>query len=190
VDRGEQTRLRLLEATGRVGARAGWGGITTRAVAEEADVNPGLVHYHFGTLDELRRAAVAQVMATLVEGSIGRLDGTPDAASAIATMIAAVPASGDEDDASAFLYEAFLAARRDEALRQTLAAVLREVRTELTGWVDTLTAPDPSRADPPAVAALIVAALDGIYIHRLLDPDVDPTVLAGPIRALLRPQKG
>ena len=31
----------------------GYGGVTTRAVAESAGVNPGLVHYYFGSMEEL-----------------------------------------------------------------------------------------------------------------------------------------
>jgi AcrR family transcriptional regulator len=188
--RGGRTRVRLLEGTVRVGARAGWGAITTRAVAEEAGLNPGLVHYHFGTLDELRRAAVAQVTAHLVAVPAGTPEGTGDPAAAIAAMVEAVATTGADADTTAFLYEAFLAARRDEPLRLTLAAVLRKARAELTGWVDALTASDAGRADPAAVAALVTAALDGIYVHRLLDPEFDPAVIAGPLHALLRQQKG
>jgi AcrR family transcriptional regulator len=43
----------LLDAAERLLIRAGYAKITTRALAEEAGVNHGLVHYYFGSMSEL-----------------------------------------------------------------------------------------------------------------------------------------
>jgi AcrR family transcriptional regulator len=43
----------LLDAAERVLVDAGYAGITTRRLAEEAGVNHGLVHYYFGSLENL-----------------------------------------------------------------------------------------------------------------------------------------
>ena len=43
----------LLDAAERVLVDAGSAGITTRRLAEEADVNHGLVHYYFGSVENL-----------------------------------------------------------------------------------------------------------------------------------------
>ena len=43
----------LLDAAERVLVDAGYAGITTRRLAEEASVNHGLVHYYFGSVENL-----------------------------------------------------------------------------------------------------------------------------------------
>ena len=43
----------LLDAAERMLVRDGYAGITTRKVAAEAGVNHGLVHYYFGSMEEL-----------------------------------------------------------------------------------------------------------------------------------------
>lgn len=50
---GEQTRRALLDAAERVLVESGYPAATTRAVAAEAGVNHGLVHYYFGSVDNL-----------------------------------------------------------------------------------------------------------------------------------------
>ena len=46
-------REALLDAAERLLVAAGTAGITTRAVAEEAGIRSGLVHYYFGSMEEL-----------------------------------------------------------------------------------------------------------------------------------------
>ena len=43
----------LLDAAERLLVDVGYAGITTRRLAEEADVNHGLVHYYFGSIENL-----------------------------------------------------------------------------------------------------------------------------------------
>ncbi len=49
----EPSRIRLLEAAEQILITDGQVGVTTRKVAAVAGLNHGLVHYYFGTLDEL-----------------------------------------------------------------------------------------------------------------------------------------
>ena len=58
-------RDRLLDAAERLLAAEGGAALTTRRIAAEAGVNHGLVHYHFGTVDDL--------IAALAERFAGRL---------------------------------------------------------------------------------------------------------------------
>jgi len=46
-------RTALLEATERLMLSEGYAAVTSRRVAAEAGVNPGLVYYYFGPMDEL-----------------------------------------------------------------------------------------------------------------------------------------
>ena len=49
----QDARIRLLDAAERLLIEVGHAGITTRRVAEEAGVNHGLVHYYYGSMEEL-----------------------------------------------------------------------------------------------------------------------------------------
>jgi AcrR family transcriptional regulator len=60
----QSTRERLLEAAGRVFARDGLDGATTREIAREAGVNEVTLFRHFGSKDRLLRAVVERNFGT------------------------------------------------------------------------------------------------------------------------------
>lgn len=49
----QETEHRFLDAAERLLVQVGYAGITTRALAAEAGANHGLVHYYFGSLEEV-----------------------------------------------------------------------------------------------------------------------------------------
>ena len=58
----------LLDAAERLLVEVGHGGISTRRLAEEAGANQGLVHYYFGTMDEV----FVQVLERFTERLVAR----------------------------------------------------------------------------------------------------------------------
>jgi AcrR family transcriptional regulator len=58
----------LLDAAERLLVEVGYPGITTRRVAEEAGVNHGLVHYYFGSIEQL----LVRTLERFTERLIGR----------------------------------------------------------------------------------------------------------------------
>lgn len=66
---GDATRLALLDAAEELLITKGVAGITTRKVADRAGVNQALVHYHFGTIEELLLAALERVGKRVKERS-------------------------------------------------------------------------------------------------------------------------
>ena len=54
----DDPKTTLIEAAERVLARDGRTGLTTRRLAAEAGLNPGLVHYHFGSIDTVVAVAM------------------------------------------------------------------------------------------------------------------------------------
>src|SRR5215469_459876 len=49
----QETEQRFLDAAERLLVRVGYAGVTTRALAAEAGANQGLVHYYFGSIEEV-----------------------------------------------------------------------------------------------------------------------------------------
>lgn len=64
--RQSETRDKLIDAALAVVARVGLGETNVKAIAQEAGVAPGLVHYHFQNKDEVLLAAVERAGAIYV----------------------------------------------------------------------------------------------------------------------------
>src|SRR3954463_7352951 len=64
----QQTEEAFLDAAERLLVQDGHAGITTRALAEEAGANHGLVHYYFGSMENL----LARVLERFTERLIAR----------------------------------------------------------------------------------------------------------------------
>jgi AcrR family transcriptional regulator len=57
----------LLDAAERLLIETGYAGLTTRRVAAEAGVNHGLVHYYFGSMEELLLQVLERFTARLID---------------------------------------------------------------------------------------------------------------------------
>ncbi|MHB8467027.1 MAG: TetR/AcrR family transcriptional regulator [Acidimicrobiales bacterium] len=64
---GDATRKALLDAAEDLLISGGVSEITTRKVADKAGLNQALVHYHFGTMEELVLAALERVSQSVKE---------------------------------------------------------------------------------------------------------------------------
>ena len=64
---GHETEQALLDAAERLLVEVGAAGITTRRVAEEAGVNHGLVHYYFGSVEQLLVRVLERFTERLIE---------------------------------------------------------------------------------------------------------------------------
>jgi AcrR family transcriptional regulator len=64
---GYETEQALLDAAERLLVDVGAGGITTRRVAEEAQANHGLVHYYFGSVEQLLVRVLERFTDRLIE---------------------------------------------------------------------------------------------------------------------------
>jgi len=64
---GYETEQALLDAAGRLLVEVGAAGITTRRVAEAAGANHGLVHYYFGSVEQLLVRVLERFTERLIE---------------------------------------------------------------------------------------------------------------------------
>ena len=67
VRQGYETEQALLDAAERLLIEVGPAGITTRRVAEEAGANHGLVHYYFGSVEQLLVRVLERFTERLIE---------------------------------------------------------------------------------------------------------------------------
>jgi hypothetical protein len=83
------------------------------------------------------------------------------------------------------LFESLPSTARDPRMRADLGAMLARYRALLADRIRACH-PQPA-AEPEALAALIAAALDGLALHVLADPDLDIAALVRPLLQLLGP---
>ena len=180
ADRGREVRRKLLDAAVGLIAERGWTAVSTRVVAERAGVAPGLVHYHFssvqGLLSEAAIGAMREV-ATLLEPALAAAR-TPE--EAVATLVSALDPYTGDDPTSVLFVETYLAATRDPALRDAVAEVITDFRTRLATWFGA-----HGVADPEATAAVVGGAVDGLVLQRALDPALTAGLVAPVLRRLI-----
>ncbi|MEV0679269.1 TetR family transcriptional regulator [Actinosynnema sp. NPDC050436] len=170
-------RERLLAAAAELIAEKGWGAVSTRLLADRAGVGSGVVHYHF-----------ASTQAVLVEAAAGALRaalaGLPDLLAPATTpgeaLDAVLTALIDADGQELFI-ETYLAATRNDDLRHAVAEVLAEFRHTIARWLAEHDVPTPE-----ATAAVLAAALDGVMLHRALDPDLTRALVVPVLGRVLR----
>ncbi|MFF3392238.1 TetR/AcrR family transcriptional regulator [Streptomyces sp. NPDC002669] len=181
--RGTETREKIIEAAASLIPELGWGDVSSRRVAERAGVNTGVIHYHVGSIGELRRIAAVRKIRTFF---LDRIDGalsSEDPAEAVETMLRALSANDPRDPELLLLYESLVAASRDDELRAEIAALLAELRQRLCDWFGAR-----GVAHPLAVAVTLTAAIDGYLLQRSLDPSIGPGPLVDGLVGLVRQQ--
>ena len=175
-------RQRILAATRELIAEQGWNRVTTRKVAERASVNNALVHYYFGTKRALLLQAATDVLVNEFGGPLEALAGEAGLEGGVADALAWLERVGPSDTSSRVVVEMMLQAVHDPALQETSRAMLGEFRqvvrqrAEAQGFA-------PERA--AGVATLLAALLDGLYLHILLDPELDLQAATRALQPLL-----
>ncbi|MFN2505032.1 MAG: TetR/AcrR family transcriptional regulator [Acidimicrobiales bacterium] len=184
------TRDRLLRATRACVTDRGVAGTTSRAITSAAGANLAAITYHFGSKDDLVaeallegiREAVAPALAVL-----GRDDLEPPVRVALA--VEALRSAFAEASSSAPGYvEALVQGRHLPRLREGMHELFAEIRRFLSDQMTEQQAAGqlPAWVEPEAMAALIVAAANGIVVQSVLEPGgTDANAMAGQFAGLL-----
>jgi AcrR family transcriptional regulator len=178
---GDKAR-RIIEAMrASVGTR-GAAGSTFDHVAREAGVSRGLLHYYFGSKEQL----LVEVVRHDCEARIESMDERIARATTVGEIIGALVASleefiEDEPGTQAVIYEMLSASRRSDDIRAELAELYRRWRAHLA---ESLRAKEREgvvrlQGDPESVASMLFALGDGFGIQVLSDPDWDRNAALG-----------
>jgi AcrR family transcriptional regulator len=165
--RGAAVRRRIEAAAVELITERGWGSVSTRMLAERAGVTPGLVHYHYRSLDDALRCGVIGAARTMIDEFGRMIDRTDDPDRAMAMVWAMLdrhPAQGPE---STLILEATLASLRDPELRSGLAEVVHVFRASVADRLRRA-----GVAAPDETAAVLAATIDGVMLHRILTDDL------------------
>jgi len=193
VKSASDTKTQILDAAEELFAEFGYAGTTLRAVVRSAGVNIAAVHYHFGSKEELFRAATARLAGPIVAGQLERLAAIPEetpTVEAILTAFLAPPLELIGDNSASLKCAQFFGRGRSEtAPVQQIAK--QEFRESETNFLNALERALPycSRAELTWKLDLVIAALirtltEAFQPHGLLQ-DRSPESVETAIAALV-----
>jgi AcrR family transcriptional regulator len=183
VVEGEKAQ-RIVDAMRRSVARRGTAGSTFDHVAREAGVSRGLLHYYFGTKEQLLLEAVRRDCELRMEQLEQRLAGARTAEDFIGLMAENLQETVREDpDFVTLMFELFTLSRRNEDIAVEYAELMRRTRGLLADMLALAQREGVVRlhAEPEAVAEILFALADGSALRMLTEPerDFEATVRAG-----------
>ena len=172
-----ERRRQIVDALKRVMAERGFDRAAVSAVGREAELSPGLVHYHFPNKQAILLELVDHLIALVRNRYEARVGAAVDARGRVRAFAEAFVVVGDDADPDAV---ACWVAIGSEATRQP--AVAEAWRAALTTSLDELTElvaaalREAGRDDTDAriAAAGILAAIEGVYLFAAAAPDLLP----------------
>lgn len=188
---GEKAR-RIVEAMRHSVAKRGVAGSTFDHVSREAGVSRGLLHYYFGTKEQLLVEAVRRDCELRIEALEHRLVGAQTAEDYINLMAQDLQETIQADpDFVTLVFELFTLSRRNEEIAAEYARLMRQTRVRVAGMLAAAQQDGVLRlhAEPEAVADILFSLADGFALRMLSEPERDfqETMRAGivSVRALL-----
>jgi AcrR family transcriptional regulator len=167
---------RIIEAMRTSVGTRGAAGSTFDAVAREAGVSRGLLHYYFGSKEQLLVEVVRHDCEVRIASMGARIAKATTADEIIAALVLGLEEFIEGEPGSpAVIYELLSASRHSEDIRAELAELYRRWRADLADSLRTKEREGVVRldADPDSVASMLFCLGDGFGIQVLSDPDWD-----------------
>lgn len=166
--RGDRTRAALVAAGMECLVEEGWAGLTHRRVAVRADVNAGLVHYHFGSIGGLRSAVARHASDALIRPAMSRLRSGASVEALVTEIAELVRAALGDAHGVRLLTQIVVGTGYYPEVAEEIRPAIRDARAALA---ERLVELDPGWAEDDArdAAALLLGAIDGVMLHGLVD---------------------
>jgi AcrR family transcriptional regulator len=171
--RGEETRLRLLEVAQERFTQQGYDATGVAEICRQARVSKGAFYHHFPSKQALFLALLDRWLDKLDEQLAALRAEAPDARAGLAYMTTAIePVFADASGQLPLFLEFLEQARRDPVIWEATIAPYRRYRAYFAGLIaagaeeGTLSA-----AEPELASAVLVSLAVGALLQSLLDPD-------------------
>jgi AcrR family transcriptional regulator len=183
---------RIIDAMRRSVAQRGTAGSTFDHVSREAGVSRGLLHYYFGTKEQLLAEAVRRDCQLRLERLQVQLASAKTADDFINLMAQSLHDTVNQDpDIVTLVFELFTLSRRNADIAVEYAGLMRTTREQVSAMLAAAQSEGVLRlhAEPDAVAEVLFSIGDGFALRMLTEPhrDFTATIRAGIacVRALL-----
>src|SRR4051794_5899720 len=180
---------RIIEAMRASVGRRGAAGSTFDHVARDAGVSRGLLHYYFGSKEQLLVEVVRHDCELRIEAMDERLARADSADAMVQALVSQLEAFVEDEPATqAVVYEMLSASRHSEEIRAELAELYRRWRAHLA---EALREKEKEgvislQADAESVASVLFALGDGMGIQLISDPGFDSAAPLGLGMAIAR----
>jgi AcrR family transcriptional regulator len=157
-----RTRTAILDATEAIMREDGYAAVSTRRISEKAGVNLGLIHYHFGSMDDLFRALFQRT---------DRLVARYEAALGSADTLEVLWEAHNHLASNTVLAEFLALANHRKAIREEIAASVERVRacqTAVLSRILTELGVDLEDSPPVVLALLLSSTSRGIAMESLI----------------------
>ena len=166
-------RERLIAAGYTVLSKKGYEATTVKEVAHVAGVSPGLFHYYFASKDELLVEVLHEAGTRYGRMMQDLRAAVPADQFLEAALAAARERVTQEPEWYRLRYELFSLGLRDPTFLPVLGELLAYIRQIFMRALQDLIGVDEVRAQ--ALAAVVLACLDGLALQQLAQPDADLT---------------
>jgi AcrR family transcriptional regulator len=168
-------REQILLAAYEVASGVGIDGLTVRAVAAEAQLSHGLVHFHFERKDRLVLALLDWVLAaSLTLDPPADLARTPDALQRLRALLRQeMERLAQEPRRTRLFLEFWALGTRDPVMRARISAALERYRAAFRSVAEEVLRTEPTRfvgATPDALAGVAVSFINGCAVQAMIDP--------------------
>jgi AcrR family transcriptional regulator len=176
--------LRIVEAMRKSVARRGTAGSTFDHVSREAGVSRGLLHYYFGTKEQLLVEAVrrdCELRMELLESQLSTATTAEDFINLMAQNLQ--DTVRNDPDFVILLFELFTLSRRNADIAAEYAGLISRTREQVAEMLAKAQREKilHLHAEPEAVAEVLFSIADGFALRMLTEPgrDFTPTMQAG-----------
>lgn len=184
-----QRRGQLIAAAYRVAVRDGLDQLTARRVAAEAGASPGLVFFHFGSMDGLSAALLDQLLEAALDAAVTpAVAALPTALQRLRELVRIEIEGLPEQAGPSELFFAYWFVSRDSAYRDRITAALdRYTAVFVPVCADVLTElGSPAGATADGLAGVVVALVEGAAVQALRsDAPFRPQAYLAALDALL-----
>jgi AcrR family transcriptional regulator len=175
---------RIIDAMRSSVAQRGTAGSTFDVVSREAGVSRGLLHYYFGTKEQLLAEAVRRDCELRLERLQRQLSTAKTADDFIALMAQSLQDTISEDpEFVTLIFELFTLSRRNAEIAVAYEGLMRSTREQVAGMLAAAQGDGVLHlhAEPDAVAEVLFSLGDGFALRMLTEPhrDFTATIRAG-----------
>jgi len=168
------TETAIMEATSRALRKHGYGGVSMAKIAAEFDGSQSLLHYHFGTKDELIAAQVRFGRERYEEWAETLPDDPEERLEALLTSVVDAEFVGGDTATMAAIVEMYGRAPDDEELRAELRAYDETFRRLIRETIEEGAKSGAfQEVDAEAVTWLVFAVHESAFLRDMVGEDTD-----------------
>jgi AcrR family transcriptional regulator len=166
---------RIVEAMRTSVAARGIAGSTFDHVAGAAGVSRGLLHYYFGTKEQLLVEVVRRECEIRTERLEEAIEAAGDAEDVLDALVRSFEDWLGDGPTPVMIYEMLTLAQRNEEIAAELANLGRRTRSHLGNALERKRAGGvlALRVEPELAAMFLFALADGVMFRRLSEPGLD-----------------